>query len=156
MSPVPRALTDRRGGRYPNRVRKDSGKANPIAVFLMLAVAAGIYLGVIALPAWTDNIDVQDAIDAAVSQSNRDDDYLRRFIEEKLQYVGNHKEDDGFGNITVKQGLGFTDDDIQIDRNDVNNTIRIAISYSRELKLSPTKKIWTLHFHPSQTGPIKP
>ena len=156
MSAVPRALTDPRDGRYPSRVRNNSGKANPIGILFLVAIATVIYLGVIFLPAWSDNIDVQDAINIAVAQSNRDDDYLRRLIQDKLRYIGTHKEDDGYGNLTVEQGLGFTVDDIQIDRNDVNNTIQIAISYTRELQLKPTQKIWTVHFHPSQTGPIKP
>lgn len=138
---------------YPTTVR-DSGKVNVVGLLMLAAIVAGIYLVVMLAPAVTDNMDVQGAVDIAYNQSARDDDALRSIIYDKLRYVGDHKEDDGFGNLKVVQGLGLTDDDVVIDRDEVHDTVHITVNYAREIELKPFKRILTLHFHPSKSGPV--
>jgi hypothetical protein len=99
-------------------------------------------------------MDVSGAIASAYNQSARDDDVLRNIIQDKLRYVGEHEEDDGFGNVKIAQGLGLTDDDILIDRDTVNDTIRIEVDYTRKVELKPFKRILLLHFHPNKSGPV--
>lgn len=139
---------------YPKRVR-DSGKVNVIGLLMIVGIVAGLYFGVMLAAPVTDNMDVQGAVDIAYANSFKDDDVLRSIIYDKLRYVGEHREDDGFGNLTVVKGLGLTDDDIEIDRDEVNNTISITVNYAREIELKPFKRIMTMHFHPHKSGTIR-
>lgn len=147
------ALTLQEVGWY-RRIVRDSGKVNVLGLLMLAAIVAGIYFAFMLAPAYTDNMDVQGAIDAAYNQSVRDDDVLRNIIRDKLRYVGEHEEDDGFGNLKVVQGLGLTDDDITIDRDGVNEAVTIQVNYSRKIDLKPFKRTMILHFHPRKSGPV--
>jgi hypothetical protein len=147
------ALTSREPGCYPKTVR-DSGKVNVVGLLMLAGIVGAIYFGIMLAPAYTDNMDVSGAIASAYNQSARDDDVLRNIIQDKLRYVGEHEEDDGFGNVKIAQGLGLTDDDILIDRDTVNDTIRIEVDYTRKVELKPFKRILLLHFHPNKSGPV--
>jgi hypothetical protein len=146
-------LTLREARWYRKRVR-DSGSVNVVGLLMLAAIVSGIYFGVMLSGAVLDNMDVQGAVDIASNQSARDDDVLRNIIKDKLRYVGTHQEDDGFGNLKVEKGLGLTDDDILIDRDEVKGTVSIKVVYTREVELKPFKKIMTLHFHPGKTAPV--
>lgn len=147
------ALTLRDSGCYPTNVR-DSGKVNVLGLLMLAGIIAGIYFTIMLAPAVTDNMDVQGAVDAAYNQSARDDDVLRNIIQDKLRYVGDHEEDDGFGNMKVVKGLGLTDDDIIIDRDGVNDAVTIQVNYSRKIDLKPFNRFLILHFHPMKSGPV--
>lgn len=149
----PRALTVSEARCYPKSVR-ESGKVNVVGLLMVAAIVTGIYFVVMLAGVYTDNMDVQGAVDIAFNNAARGDDYMRSVIQDKLRYVGNHKEDDGFGNLKVVQGLDFSDDDIAIERDDVHETISIRIDYAREVELKPFKRILTVHFHPHKAGPI--
>lgn len=134
---------------------RNQGSVNFLGLAMIIGIAAGIYFVVMLAPAYTDNMDVQEALAAAYNSSNRGDQVMRNVVREKLRYVGTHKEDDGYGNEKEVQGMGFSDDDVVIDRDDVNNTVTVRIDYVREVELKPFHKILTLHFHPIKSGPSK-
>ena len=134
---------------------RNQGSVNFVGLFMIAAVVAGIYFVVMLAPAYTDNMDVEEAVTAAYNSNRRGDDVMRNIVLDKLRFVGTHKEDDGFGNLKEVQGLGFTEDDIQIDHDDPHNLITVRIDYTRDVELKPFHKILTLHFHPSKSGPPK-
>lgn len=124
---------------------------------MLLIVGGAIYAGVIFIPVWADNFDVKEALAAAYNSASREpDEALRAKIRWMLRNTGTHKEDDGYGNIVVKPGLGISDEDIVIERNGVTNTISISLDYRREVRLKPTKKTVTLNFSESRQGPLEP
>jgi hypothetical protein len=101
-----------------------------------------------------DNLDVKEAIDVALNQAQRSDEELERVILQRLSKVGTHQAVDDFGNLVVEEGLGLTEENIYIERNEVAGTLFIRVSYDRVVQLKPTKSTYTLSFSPEKEGPI--
>jgi len=138
------------------------GKINLIAVLVIAGLAAGLWWIINYLPAYMDNLDVKDAVKGAYNQCWRVPDLQLTFdIKNKLNAstLGWHEEEDGFGEMKRVNGLGITDDDIHIQRDDVNNTISINITYKRKIYLAPwfnKDNVRWLNFSETKSGPIKP
>lgn len=131
------------------------GRINLVGLILMAAIVGGIYAVVMIGPIYADNIDVQEAVNQAFNQIPRNtDEYVRVTLREKLRMVGKHKETDEFGYEKEVPGLGLTDDQIIIDRNDPASTVRIEVNYEREVDLKPFNKTIRLQFNPHKEGPI--
>ena len=101
-----------------------------------------------------DNLDVKEAIDVALNQAQRSDDDLQRLILTRLSKVGTHPAEDDFGNAVEEPGLGLTEDNIYIERNEVAGTLLIRVSYDRVVQLKPSKSTYTLSFSPEKEGPV--
>jgi hypothetical protein len=133
------------------------GKTNLVTVFLLLAVAAGIWLGALFSQPYLDNLNVKDAVAAAYADVNlgRTDDQIRNRILEEVNSpkVGTHQERDRFGELVTAPGLGLTAENITIERNDVNRTVRIRVDYDRDVRLKPLQKVIRVHFNPEKKGP---
>jgi hypothetical protein len=136
-------------------VRASQGSVSFTGLLLLVAIVVGVYCVVIFAPAVTDNMDVQEAMDVAVNNSEKTDDWIQRMVLDKLRYVGTHMEDDGFGNQKEVQGLGFAPEDVIVERDNVANTINVHIDYTREVELKPFHKMVKLNFHPSKSGQQK-
>lgn len=118
-------------------------------------IAGGIYAAVVYVPIVSDNFDVKEAMSIAFNNlRTHDDEAIRTLIQQKLTYIGTHKETDGFGNVQEVTGLGLTDEDIQIERDEVRGTVKLVIDYRRELRLKPTEKVTSVHFHNVKEGPL--
>lgn len=135
-----------------------SGRINLFSLALVGAIFTGMYIVVVFAPAYADDVDVREAVTAAYNSSGRQpDDELRRMIQDRLNQapgVGTHKEDDGFGNIVERPGLGLTDEQVIIERDEVRGMISIRVEYARDVLLRPTKRIYKLAFSVRKEGPI--
>jgi hypothetical protein len=102
-----------------------------------------------------DNLDVKEQITAAYNQAQGlTDPQIKSLIENQLVRVGDHDQDDGYGNIKTVPGLGLTDDNVTVERDTVADTILIRVDYARKVVLSPTNKVYWMKFHPQIAGPI--
>lgn len=144
----------------PGRSRRwprPAGRVNFVSLLVLAAIAGGIYWVIIFSPVYLDNLDVKEAISVAYNQvGKRSPDQLRAEIKAKLndKKLGWHREDDGYGNVTVVGGLGIQDEQIFIERNDVTNEVLIRVEYEREVVLKPTERVRFIRFSPQKEGPI--
>lgn len=131
-----------------------------MSLALLLAIAGGIYWLIMFSGVYLDNFDVKEAIDIAYNQAGkaRSDQELKALIKMRTNQptLGTHQEPDPYGGVRTVPGLGLTDDDITIERDSVNNTIRIQVNYTREVRLKPTLRVQRVSFRPSRMGPIPP
>lgn len=122
---------------------------------MIAAAIAAIYCAVIFLPVWADNFDVKEAVAAAFNTSGRnDDEKMRELIKARTAQTATHTETDEFGYTVEKPGLGLTDEDILIERDTVQNKIKVQVNYERKVKLKPLKKIVRWKFKVKREGPI--
>lgn len=140
-----------------SRPVRPSGKVNLIAVVILGAIAYGIWWIVTFSGVYLDNIDVKDAVEAGYNVSGRSNDVdLMGVIFQKTNssQVGNHEEDDGYGNVSTVKGLGLKEDNIVITRDDVRKTIKIVVEYKRKVILKPSAKVKWVPFRVVREGPI--
>ncbi|MFZ5469645.1 MAG: hypothetical protein ACOZIN_09425 [Myxococcota bacterium] len=138
---------------------RPTGKVNLVSLLLIAGVVGGIYALVVFSPVYLDNLDVKEAIAAAYNQAGRmDDRALVGLIKSRVNAaaVGEHVEDDGYGNQRVVGGLGIKDEQITVQRDEVRRTILIRVDYQREVVLKPTDRIRQVRFSPMKEGPIPP
>lgn len=135
------------------------GKVNLIAVVILGAIAYGIWWVITFSGVYLDNIDVKDAVEGAYNESNRKDDVTTAgtiIAKTNLSTLGNHEEDDGYGTITTKGGLGLKDENITVVRDEVLKRITITVQYQRKVELKPLKKVKFVKFRVVKDGPIPP
>jgi hypothetical protein len=134
-----------------------TGKVNLIAVVIVAAMAGAIYWTVMFSGVYLDNMDIKTEVVGAYNEAGRKlDPQLMARILDRANHVGTHKEDDGYGRIVEKKGLGLTDENVTIERDDVQKRILIRVEYDREVQLKPLQKIRRVHFNVSKEGPINP
>ncbi|MBI3183087.1 MAG: hypothetical protein HYZ28_13195 [Myxococcales bacterium] len=136
---------------------RPTGKVNYVTLALIVAALGGIYWVIFFAPVYLDNMDVKEAIEAAYNQSSQlGDDPLRKFVLDRVNssQLGNHREDDGYGNVKVVGGLGIKPEQITIERNEVTRRIRIQVEYAREVVLKPTSRVRTVRFRPQKEAPF--
>ncbi len=105
---------------------------------VLAAIASAIYVAAKVVPLYVDNMDVQEAVEAAFNLAgrNNNDGLLRAEIRDRTSRMGSHVETDSWGNDRVVPGLGLTDEQIIIERSRVTENVRIAVTYQREVDLS--------------------
>jgi hypothetical protein len=79
----------------------------------------------------------------------------RKLIADRLARVGYHWEDQDGQQVQVP-GLGVRPDDVQIERGADQRSARITVDYSRTVKLKPLDRYWTLQFHTTREGILRP
>ncbi len=121
---------------------------------LIAAFVGFVYAVWMLSPPVLDNLDVKEAIDVALNQARRSDDDLKRLILNRLGRVGTHQAEDDFGNLVEKEGLGLTEDNVYIERDEVADTLLIRVTYDRVVQLRPSQYTYTLSFSPEKEGPI--
>ena len=141
--------------------QRPSGKVNLIAVVVIAAVLGGIWWIVNYAGVYLDNLGAHDAVRGAFNQAFRETDmFLKHDIENKLNLstAGEHEETDALGVTKTAKGLGITDDDIEVERDEVAKTISITLTYKRKVVLFPwlgKNNVRWLTFREHKQGPIK-
>jgi hypothetical protein len=126
-----------------------------LGMVAMLAVLAGvIYVGAKIVPFYVDNMDVQEAVEAAhnLSGRNTNDSILRAEIRDRTNRMGTHVESDSWGVDQVVPGLGLTDDQITIERSPITDNVRIEVVYQREVDLSLLNRVHVLELRAAKEG----
>ena len=132
-----------------------SGRVNVQLLVTVLALMAVVFGVVRILPAYTDDLDVKQAMASVlIFAATRSDDQLRTELQEKLQNIGTHVAYDGWGNNLVVPGLVFGERELLIERDDVRHLIRMEVTYERVVDLHPLPKKVTLSFHDFKEGPL--
>ncbi len=105
---------------------------------VLAAIASAIYVAAKVVPLYVDNMDVQEAVEAAFNLAGRNtnDGILRAEIRDRTSRMGSHVETDSWGNDRVVPGLGLTDEQILIERSRVTENVRIEVTYQREVDFS--------------------
>jgi hypothetical protein len=129
---------------------------NLVKLTLLLLVAGGAYAGWIFVPLWLDDLDVREAVAVGFGQLPVEGDQrIRELVMAKLRNVGSHWEDQDGKHVEVP-GLGIAMDDIQVERNPQASTGRVAIDYTRMVKLKPLDRFWPVHFLAERSGVLRP
>lgn len=125
-------------------MRRATGAVNPLSVLIIAAVVGGLYWLIMFGPKYLDNLDVKEAVDIAIATAkDRGDDALVVTIISSMAKVGWHREEDPeSGDLVEKPGLGLAPENIVVERNEDAKTIRITVSYTRDVHLVPFNK-WT-------------
>ena len=127
---------------------------NKFGTFLLLSmVAVAVYAAVLFAGVFFDHYQVQLAVRAAHSRARQNvDDLLRiQLLRGSLSEVGTHWEDGGTGNLQEVNGLGLSEKDIVIKRDEKENVL-IKINYERRIRLKPSDRFVTLKFEAEQDG----
>ncbi|MGA9526445.1 MAG: hypothetical protein WBV82_33660 [Myxococcaceae bacterium] len=136
------------------RRAKPYGKIELGSLVLIAAIVGFVYSAWVFSTPVLDNLDVKEAIDMALNQSRRSDHDLQRLILNRLSRVGTHQAVDDFGNEVEEQGLGLTEENVYVERDEVAGTLLIRVSYDRVVQLKPSQHTYTLSFSPEKEGPI--
>ena len=139
-------------------MRRPRGAVNLVNLTLIVLVLAGAYLAWLYVPLWLDDLDVREAVAAAVGQltieSSTLDGQIRQRLATQLGSVGTHWEDQDGKRVEVP-GLGIEADDVQIERSPEAKTGRVTVDYARTVRLKPLQRYWTIRFHTSREGVLK-
>ena len=105
---------------------------------MLAAIVGAIYAAAKVVPLYVDNMDVQEAVDAAFNLAGRNtnDGLLRAEIRDRTSRMGSHVATDTWGEDRVVPGLGLTDDQILIERSRITDNVRIEVTYQREVDFS--------------------
>lgn len=127
---------------------------NLITLAVLALVAGVIYVGAKIVPYYVDNMDVEEAVNAAFNLAGRNgnDGILRAEIRSRTMRMGSHMETDTWGVDRVVPGLGLTDDQIAIERSHVTDNVRIEVTYQRDVELALFHRTHTLVFHVVREG----
>jgi len=127
---------------------------NLVNLTLFAAHVSGVYLLWIWVPLWLDDLDVREALAAAVGQLGdpAHDDRVRLLAAGRLATVGTHWEERDGKQVEV-QGLEVHPEDIQIERE--GRLGRASLDYDRTVKLKPLEQYWTIHFHTMREGRLQ-
>ena len=140
---------------------RPTGKINLIAVVVLAAVLGGFWWLLNYAGVYLDNLDVRDAVKGAYNSAWHVPDHQLRFeILHKVNSstVGWHEETDQYDRTERKKGLGLTDEDVTVERDEVTNTIKITASYKRKVYLWPwpgKDNVRWVNFTETKQGPIK-
>jgi len=130
---------------------------NLVNLTLLLLVGGATYAGWLLIPLWLDDLDVREAVSAGWGQLSYEpsDQRIRDSVLVKLRTVGTHwAEQDG--KQVELQGLGITAPDIQVERDAAASTGRVAIDYTRTVKLKPFERYYPVHFLAERSGIVRP
>jgi hypothetical protein len=133
------------------------GKINLVGVGILLVLVYVVWWAVTYGPARLDHFDVKEHVIAAFNQAKTDNMLnVRGALISKLngKTLGWHMAEDESGNLVRKPGLGIKEEQMIIDRDEVNGTITVTVEYDRLVELKPFKKTEVKHFIASHTGPI--
>ena len=127
---------------------------NLVNLTLLAAVVSGGYLLWVWVPLWLDDLDVREALAAAVGQLGdpNQDDRVRVLAAGRLATVGSHWEENDGRQVEVP-GLNVRPEDIVIERE--GRLGRASLDYDRTVKLKPLERFWTIHFHTMREGKLQ-
>ncbi|MBK7863284.1 MAG: hypothetical protein IPJ65_32710 [Archangiaceae bacterium] len=124
-----------------------------ISTWLFIIAALGVlYAAVVYVPPFVDNMSVKEAVEVAFLRGfTSPDDIVVQDVTLKLNggptAVGYHYETDESGVVTEVPGLGIPPEGVVVTRDEGTRTMTISVDYDRVVKLKPTNKYKTIHFH---------
>jgi hypothetical protein len=138
-------------------VRRPRGAVNLVNLTLLLLVGGATYAGWLLIPLWLDDLDVREAVSAGWGQLSYEpsDQRIRDSVLVRLRTVGSHWEEQNGKQVEIP-GMGFTAQDIQVDRDPATSTGRVAIDYTRTVKLKPFERYYPVHFLAERSGIVRP
>jgi len=138
------------------RRTRPTGSVNIIGVLLLAAVVLGIWWLIVLGPAYMDNLDVKQAVAEASNQIRlgKSDESAAQYIIQQTRNVGDHLAEDDFGNVVWMTGLGITPEQISVERDEVNQTLRVRVEYDRRRILKPLDKEKEIHFVVEEVGSL--
>lgn len=140
---------------YPIAPMKPYGKVNILSLLALAAIAGGIYAVIMFSGPVIDNMDVSEEVASVVNRANQlDDDAIKQILVQRLDRVGSHYEEQHDGTWEEVPGLGITNDNITVDRDTVQGTIRVRVDYVRQIKLKPTQAWHNMSFSSEKEGPV--
>jgi hypothetical protein len=133
---------------------------NVVNLTLTVALVSGAYLGWMYIPLWLDDLDVREALAAGVGQltndnSGKDGPAVQAMVSSRLANVGTHWEERDGAQVELP-GLGIDPDDVQVERSKDGRSGRLTVDYARTVRLKPLSQYWTVRFHTSREGTLKP
>ena len=133
---------------------------NLVSLTLLAAAVSGAYLAWLCVPLWLDDLDVREALAAGAGQlvsenTALDAPMIQKMVAARLAGVGNHWEERD-GKQVEMPGLGVDPADVQIERAADGKTGRVTLDYTRTVKLRPLNRFWTIQFHTSREGVLRP
>lgn len=132
------------------------GKVNLIGLAIVAAILAGLYWVLMFSTVYLEKMDMGAVVAAAYNQAGQtNDETIQGRVIEAANHIGKHMAEDGFGNMVEVKGLGLTNEDVTVFRDEVRNTILIKVEYSQEVELKPFSKIHVVHFVIAQEGPVR-
>jgi hypothetical protein len=133
---------------------------NLVSLTLLAAAVSGAYLAWIYVPLWLDDLDVREALAAGVGQlvaenTAMDAAAIQHMVANRLARVGTHWEEQDGKHVEVP-GLGVEPGDVQLERAPDGRTGRLTLDYARTVKLKPLERYWTIRFHTTREGTLRP
>jgi hypothetical protein len=132
------------------------GSVNPVSVLMLLGLAGGLYWAVLFVPMYLDNMSMSEVLDVGISAAGgSDNDVVNSMLNRanlSADAIGSHLEENDNGEVVETKGLGLTADNITVTRDE--RRIKVAIDYTRTVRLKPTQKVRVLTFHVEKEGPI--
>src|SRR5262249_15623701 len=77
---------------------------------------------------------------------------VRTEVVSKLARLGTHWQQREGGEQVEVPGLAVEPDDVQIEEDPDGRTIRVSVDYTRNVKLKPLDRFWTIPFHTTRQG----
>ena len=141
-------------------MRRPRGAVNLVSLTLLAAAVSGAYLAWIYVPLWLDDLDVREALAAGVGQlvsenTAMDAPAIQHMVATRLARVGTHWEEQDGRQLEVP-GLGIDPGDVQMERAPDGKTGRLTLDYARTVKLRPLERYWTIRFHTTREGTLRP
>jgi hypothetical protein len=131
-------------------------KAIKNLVFLAVAaaIAGVIYVVAKVAPFYVDHMDVEEAVSATfnLARRNGNDGVLRAEIRSRTGRMGTHVERDSWGIDQVVPGLGLTDEQIEIERSQITENVRIEVNYQREVDFALFHYVHVLNLRAVKEG----
>ncbi len=133
------------------------GRVNLIGVAIVAAIVGGLYYGITVMPVYLDNLDIREVVAGCYNESGRiNDEMIKARIKGTASRIGKHMAEDGFGTLVEAPGLGLTDDQITVARDEVRKTILIRVEYDQEVVFWPGKKKKRIHMVTAKDGTVPP
>lgn len=137
---------------------RPTGKVNLVGVAILAALVFAGWYGFTYSPAYMDNLDAEKAVEAGFNaMKSANDNQVRAEVLARLnaRTLGWHREEDEAGNLVKKEGLGIKPEQIFIERDDVNNTATVRVTYIREIERWPLEGSVTKEYTVEKVGPYK-
>jgi|CXWL01.1.fsa_nt_gi hypothetical protein len=123
---------------------------------IVLAIVGGLYWAVLMGPLQLDNLDVREHVTSAFNESARvpvENLTVQLLAKLNNPKFANHYEVDENGVKAKVGGLGLTEEDITIVRNEETSSSQVRVVYTREVHMVPFGKWRKVRFVVEKSGP---
>lgn len=134
---------------------RPTGKVNVMGLAIALAFFGAVYWGIVMGPVHLENLDIREWVTGTFNESARvPADALISPLLNKLNDAkfASHYETDENGLKIKVGGLGLSEDNITIERNEEAQTSTVRVEYVREVKMIPFEKYRNVKFVVQKSG----